>query len=549
MSHQCDTPDSEICQRARELRHEAGRALHALDTSQSHKLAIEALVLATSISCLRCMAGCHNVLGRIYNRRCEFDTSEEHYHRALTLARLDGNVEIEAIVQTNLGNLSDAKGDSVSGERYYREAVVLNEQAGRWRGVGTALVNLSALLIDQGRLQEAMPMLKRALSLREHLEPRLLAGAYGYLCDVHCDLGRFETALEYGTLALQIDERHNLQYDSGDLLRCLGRVYRELGRLDEAQDCLERALVIARASGDREFEALTIDDSGSLHLQRGDVSRAESSFREALAILDAIGTQGFAKPGVLRRLGSLLVERRATEEGLHYLLEAYRKAGEIGAEWQLSDITKSLGLAFESQGDTGTALLYHKEHYELELKVRSKHFESHLASMQSEFQVGRARDETKLQRFRAEQLQQQLDLKQRELAAQAMTLARQTEMLGKFRNELRAILRDASKAEIAIRAIQEKLKELPCEAINWTRFEAEFQGTYPDFRDTLMATCPELTKTELRVCALVRLKLISADIASLLCVSERNVESHRYRIRKKLSLTRAQDLYEALTLL
>jgi DNA-binding CsgD family transcriptional regulator len=96
------------------------------------------------------------------------------------------------------------------------------------------------------------------------------------------------------------------------------------------------------------------------------------------------------------------------------------------------------------------------------------------------------------------------------------------------------------------RQIDEKLKELPGESIDWTTFEAEFQQTYPEFRTKLVEKYPELTKTEVRICSLVRLKLISSDIAQLMSVTDRNVELHRYNIRKKLGLTREQDLAEVL---
>jgi DNA-binding NarL/FixJ family response regulator len=44
---------------------------------------------------------------------------------------------------------------------------------------------------------------------------------------------------------------------------------------------------------------------------------------------------------------------------------------------------------------------------------------------------------------------------------------------------------------------------------------------------------------ELKVCALPKLKLTSADIGKLLCISERSVEGHRYHIRKKMRLAQA----------
>jgi len=51
---------------------------------------------------------------------------------------------------------------------------------------------------------------------------------------------------------------------------------------------------------------------------------------------------------------------------------------------------------------------------------------------------------------------------------------------------------------------------------------------------------------EVKVCALLKLKLMPLDIAQLLCLSERSVEWHRLNVRKKLGVARGQDVYEVL---
>ena len=48
---------------------------------------------------------------------------------------------------------------------------------------------------------------------------------------------------------------------------------------------------------------------------------------------------------------------------------------------------------------------------------------------------------------------------------------------------------------------------------------------------------PNLTPGELKVCALLKVNLSNKEIANLLSVSIRNVESHRYWIRKKMGLS------------
>ncbi len=54
----------------------------------------------------------------------------------------------------------------------------------------------------------------------------------------------------------------------------------------------------------------------------------------------------------------------------------------------------------------------------------------------------------------------------------------------------------------------------------------------------LHARCPELSLTELKVCVLLEHQLCTKEIAKMLCLSQRSVENHRYRVRKKLGIQR-----------
>lgn len=53
---------------------------------------------------------------------------------------------------------------------------------------------------------------------------------------------------------------------------------------------------------------------------------------------------------------------------------------------------------------------------------------------------------------------------------------------------------------------------------------------------------PELTSSDLKLCAYLRLNLTSKEIAPLLNISVKSVEIKRYRLRKKMNLDRNENL-------
>lgn len=131
---------------------------------------------------------------------------------------------------------------------------------------------------------------------------------------------------------------------------------------------------------------------------------------------------------------------------------------------------------------------------------------------------------------------------ERELAMSATQLVAQVDLLGRFRNDLREIVRQAKSDDPALRQVKDKLKELPCEQIDWVNFDAQFSSVHPEFKSKLQEKHPDLTRSETKICALSRMKLTSEEIGRLLCLSDRTVQTHRLNIRKKLGLRTEQNL-------
>jgi len=84
---------------------------------------------------------------------------------------------------------------------------------------------------------------------------------------------------------------------------------------------------------------------------------------------------------------------------------------------------------------------------------------------------------------------------------------------------------------------------------NWEEIESRFKQIFPQFFPKLLERSRSLTHTELKICAMLKSTLRTKDIARLLNQSERNIENHRYRIRKKLNLPSHQSLSTFLELL
>lgn len=76
----------------------------------------------------------------------------------------------------------------------------------------------------------------------------------------------------------------------------------------------------------------------------------------------------------------------------------------------------------------------------------------------------------------------------------------------------------------------------------WQEFETRFEQVHEDFFHRLNARFPDLTPTDRRICAFLKLNMSTKDIALLTHRSPRSIESSRYQLKKKFGLGADEDI-------
>ena len=136
-----------------------------------------------------------------------------------------------------------------------------------------------------------------------------------------------------------------------------------------------------------------------------------------------------------------------------------------------------------------------------------------------------------------EKLNQDIEGKNRELAISTMSIIKKNELLRKIKKELKAT-KNKEDITSAISLIDTNLNNNK----DWKFFKQAFNNADKDFMDKIKVAHPELTPNDLRFCAYLRLNLSSKEMAPLLNISIKSVETKRYRLRKRLQLHHDQSL-------
>lgn len=147
-------------------------------------------------------------------------------------------------------------------------------------------------------------------------------------------------------------------------------------------------------------------------------------------------------------------------------------------------------------------------------------------------------------RLRNEKLREDIKQKNKELANSTLQTMQKNKMLITLKDELKKLIaysNDESHKHEVNRLIRKINKEIEDEN-HWNIFQMHFESVHEELLIRLKKAYPDLSPSELKLCAYLRMNITSKEISLLMNISTRGVEISRYRLRKKLNLSRETNL-------
>lgn len=131
-----------------------------------------------------------------------------------------------------------------------------------------------------------------------------------------------------------------------------------------------------------------------------------------------------------------------------------------------------------------------------------------------------------------------VELKNKELAASALQLIEKDEFLKNLKTKIREGDSTIKKSEL-----NKILKTVSINSYNtWDEFKLRFIEVNKDFYDKIFKKYPNLSQSDQKICALIKLNMSSKEMSRLLGISVESVHTSRHRIRKKMELSRNINL-------
>ena len=148
--------------------------------------------------------------------------------------------------------------------------------------------------------------------------------------------------------------------------------------------------------------------------------------------------------------------------------------------------------------------------------------------------------EKRQRKLEKEKQEDKLNSKIREITTYSVLVSNKNHILKRIFN---IINEDNNKETLQkVKKIQEIVKSNLDIEDEWNNFKLHFEKVHPNFFVQLKKICADLTDENLKLCAYIKMRMSTKQIAQLLHVIPKTITISRYRIKKKLKLSETEDL-------
>lgn len=132
---------------------------------------------------------------------------------------------------------------------------------------------------------------------------------------------------------------------------------------------------------------------------------------------------------------------------------------------------------------------------------------------------------------------------EKNLSRYVLELEQKKELNERMRNrlkELYPLVDENVRAEL--QSLVNSLKNGNGDGKYWEDFKHYFERINPQFIDFLSQKHPSLTAKDLKYCCYLKMNMSNNDITQLLGINQESVRTHKYRLKKKMALSKKENL-------
>jgi len=168
----------------------------------------------------------------------------------------------------------------------------------------------------------------------------------------------------------------------------------------------------------------------------------------------------------------------------------------------------------------------------------------------SDYYNSKLEHQKQISELKEEYYNKEIEIKKKELISKSMILINFNNILQNYLEQIKQLSGEHCKKDCPTFNLMKKFGSeiVNIEASNiWNEFEYHFEQIHHSFYENLTQKIPDLSQNEMKLCAYIRLNMVTKDIASITRQSIRSIEVARTRLRDKLGLKgTSEDIFSFL---
>jgi tetratricopeptide (TPR) repeat protein/DNA-binding CsgD family transcriptional regulator len=479
----------------------------------------------------------------------------------LSLFQGNGNREGEAMIYSQMGQVLFRMGSYpqavtqlLEADRIFRRLNKPEQLAENANFLGSVYYYNKQSAESLERFQEALAIYHRARNLSG------LSDTYAHIGHWHEKQGQLDSAQYYQRSALAFAHLGRNRIAEARIYEHLGSIYEDLENFDSALHYYQGSLVLYRSLGLRAGQVGLVNNLGDVYSKTGHPVEGLVFAREAMQLAWSEQDK-YQLQSAYRDMSECFQALGKPDSAYHYL----EKSRELVVEIYTADNQRQIALlqtlyaveqknAEIAQLNAGhkvylivlitvvlvallLGLLGYTVNSRQKLKIRNDQALNEQQQRIHETEKELMASALRMKKMEEDTLKQELDIRSKELSSHILHLVQKNEVMEEIRMGLQQIIQDDRRDQKKqLRQLLNKIQVSVAQEEYWNEFRLIFDKVHASFFASLNRHSPDLTPAEIRLLALVKMNLGSADMSRLLGVTPDSLRVMRYRVKKKLRL-------------
>ncbi len=492
----------------------------ATDPLLTERLGKLSLQLAERTGYQKGIANSNHILGIAYNAIDNYDLALEKFYKALPIYEELGETRSVGNIYLSIASVFDDLEEYEKAKVHIRKSLAVLKTIDDELGVARALNNAGVIYEHMLQYDSAIYFLEQAVAIRTVLNDTIgVSRGYSNIGLIYKYKGENEKAFEYYRKALALNNK-----DSD--LNLKASIYLNLGEYF----MLNNNFALARTYLDSGLNtALSIDSKRSIqeaykHLKN--LSLEQNNYQQAFDFFN----------------NEMRIEKERINEA------STKRISELQLQYTTERSEKEIALL---ENDRNQERFYRNL---MLLGLIATFIIGLLGVLWLRFSAAKKKQVLEAQQvltnvqlenalLREKELTLALEQKNRELTAYTLNFVQKSELLSGLKESINKIKSQLPhEYENDLRQFNKKVEESFRIDNDWEDFKNRFEQVHHNFFSDLKEAFPDVTSSELKLCALLKLNFNLKEAAQILGIAPESVKTARYRLKKKLALEPEDDL-------